>query len=361
MAKNPALTLAQLRRAVEADQLAPVYLLLGPDAALRRRAAEHLVRAIEAVAEGSPGAITRLDASEMGLSAILDEARSLPLFAMAAGKGPTRLVWVRDFGRLVKPRRGGGQPLDPEPLTEYLESPVGESCLVLEATELDKRTALYKALARYTVVVDCTAPTRDADLRRWIDGLVRTGGCSIDHDAAVWLVEMIGSNIAVLEQELAKATLFVGEGGVITTQVLAGLAGRTREHTVFELTDALVQGSSANAIRVLNRLLDDGEQPLRLLPMIAWITRQMVIARDLVEAGCPQRQAMEALAGRWNQRRAILERGRRARRGDLTGALAACGDTDLFVKRLRDSRQGADRLRPARGRLEALCRQICAA
>jgi len=116
-----------------------------------------------------------------------------------------------------------------------------------------------------------------------------------------------------------------------------------------------------DAQRVLNVLLDDGEEPIRLLAMIAWITRQLVTAYDLSRSGLPQKEAMGQLGGRWNQRRQLLDRARKSRRDGLLDALRACGETDLAIKRLRDARPGADRLRPARGVLESLCRQICAA
>ena len=154
--------------------------------------------------------------------------------------------------------------------------------------------------------------------------------------------------------------LAVGCGGRIDVATLAGLTGRSREHTVFELTDALVAADAAAAVTLLNRLIDDGEEPLRLLPMIAWITRQLLIAHDLAAAAVPRKQILSSLGGRWNQRAAILERARRMGRRRLERALAACAEADLQVKRARDARAGADRLRPARGHLEALCRQLAA-
>lgn len=364
MAKK-GLSLPELRRAIASDQLAPVYLLLGAEPALRRRAVAALVaRFSGAPEEDLPGNIVRLDGAELTLDEVVDEARSLPLFAMM-GAQPSRLVTVSDLERLLQPRRGGrdkqGGSVDVSSLLAYLEAPVAENALVFEAAKLDKRTAVYKALAKHATVVDCEPPTREGDVRRWIEVTARAEGHEIARDAVVYLVEMVGSNISALEQELEKAILYVGPGGRIDTADLEGLTGRSRAHSVFELTDALVKGRAEVAMRVLNRLLDDGEHPLRLLPMVAWITRQLVIANDLLGSGGSRREAMEGLAGRWDQRGEILDRASASTRADLAAALVACADADIQVKRLRDTRPGVDRLRPARGTLEALCRQICAA
>ena len=231
---------------------------------------------------------------------------------------------------------------------------------MLEACKLDKRKLAYKTVAAAATVVDCAPPRREADVRRWLEGSAQARGHRIAADAIDYMITMAGTSITVLEQEIEKAMLYVGDGGSIRAEDLEGLLGRSREHSVFELTDSLVRADPAGALRLLNALLDDGEEPSRLLAMIAWITRQLVIAHDIDARGVSRREAMEAIAGRWQQRGDVLDRARRARRGNLVGAIGACAETDLFIKRLRDVRPGADRLRPARGKLEALCRQICA-
>lgn len=375
-AKGVELSLSELRRRLREGAIAPVYLLLGGEFALRRRALEALVGAVVGVGKGeAPGAYVRLDAARIPLHEILDEARSLPLFA-PTGPIPNRLVWVSGFGQVFASRRrrdgveepkecetGGEESLQERTaaLLEYLAHPVPECCLVLEATQLTRGSRVFKALAKCGTVVDCERPTRVDEVRRWIEATVSAQGHAIDRDALVYLLELVGHSITALEHELEKAMLYVGPGGRIDTPVLEGLTGRSREHSVFELTDALIKRRDGEAVRVLNRLLDEGEHPLRLLPMVAWITRQLVIAHDLSRSGCSRKEMLGSLAGRWNQRGEILERARHCARGDLMAALVACAEADLSVKRLRDARPSEDKLRPARGTLEALCRQICAA
>ncbi len=351
MAKRTATTIPEVRRSLNEDRIVPVYLVLGEEDALRRRVSEAFTETFERRDDG-PGVIERIDGSTASLSDVLDAARSLSLFAIAA-QGPARLVWVSRFERL---------DLDEiNDLADYLSTPVTATCLVLEASKLDKRKLVYKTVAAAATVVDCEPPRREGDVRRWLEGSARASGHEIDADALEYMINMAGTSITALEQELEKVMLYVGHGGRIRAEDLEGLLGRSREHSVFELTDALVRADAATALRLLNMLLDDGEEPVRVLAMIAWITRQLVIAHDVAASGRSRRESMEAIGGRWQQRGAVLDRARRARRSGLAAAISTCADTDLFIKRLRDVRSGADRLRPARGKLESLCRQICAA
>lgn len=347
---SKAITVAELSRRLESGPPPPVVVLLGEEGALRARAARDLREPFERGEEG--GAVERIDGAQTDLTEILDAARSLPLFAMMAN-GPAKLVHVKDFDRVEVP--------DARELEAYLGAPVAETVLLLEAAKMDKRKAVYKVLAKHALVVACDPLQREGDARRWIEATVRARGYEIERGAIVYLSEMTGTSLTRLEQELEKAMLYVGEAGRIRARDLEGLLGRSREHSVFELTDALVAGNAARAQELLNLLVDDGEEPLRLLAMIAWITRQLVIAADLAGRGTNRGEVLDRLAGRRNQRGQILDRARRSDGRALVDALASCADADLFVKRLRDSRPGADKLRPARGRLEALCRQICAA
>ena len=365
-----AINVGDLRRAVAAASAAPVYLVWGAEQALRRRAYEALQSTFLGEDKDNPSApstpdLVRLDGTVCSLAAVLDEARSLPLFSFAstAGvdrEGPTRLIWVNGCDKW-----GVLSTADESALERYLQDPVTDTCLVCEATKLDKRRTFYKLMVRDAVLVACDPPEREADVRRWIEATVRACGFEIDRDAVVLLLELVGRSISQLEQELEKVMLYVGEPGNIQARDFEGLLGRSREHSVFELTDALAGGSTTNAIRTLNRLLDDGEEPIRLLAMVAWVCRQLVLAGDLAGSGCAQKEAMEGLGGRWEQRRVILARATKATRGIADGRdrllslLRGCARADLAVKGARGP--GNDGQRVARGHLETLCRQICAA
>jgi DNA polymerase-3 subunit delta len=163
---------------------------------------------------------------------------------------------------------------------------------------------------------------------------------------------MIGLDLQQLHQELDKVELFAAGGRRLVARDLEQLMGRSREHSVFELTDALVAGHRDAALQVLNRLLDDGEEPVKILAMVSWVIRQLIIARDLAARGCPERELLQQLGGRWDQRRRVLRKAERAEMTALEGLLVACSRSDATVKIQR----GAG----SRGALEGLCRRVCA-
>jgi DNA polymerase-3 subunit delta len=339
--------LNQLQKRVQADEIDCAYLLLGDDAFLRGRAVEILIRAIAGDEADDPGmAYERFDAGETELAAIVDVARSLPLF-LPAGDRPVRLIRVTGFDPM------SFEDDDIDLLSRYLENPVPETCLVFEAEKIDKRPRASKLLLQHAVEIDCNAPKEGRDIERWIEGKAESMGFAISPDAVAYLMEMVGNDLQQLDMELQKLALYVGDQERVDAKDLEALLQRSREHSVFELTDALVVGDAQRSIEMLNILYDDGASAFEILPMIAWIVRQLVVASDLVSQGLPEKEVGQQLRLRWDTKRAVMSRVRRSDLSDLQGLLVACAETDVPAKVRRGDAE--------RGTLEALCRRVCSA
>ncbi len=341
--RSSGLSVSQLNRALERGDLRPVYLIAGEEAFLRRKAIDAIVAAVVGE-EADDLALERIDGVSTPLPAVLDAARSLPLFLPAADR-PVRVVLVSPFDP--------GSKADGDLLGEYLKDPVEATCLVFEAPSLDARRAAAKLLVTQATKVQCDPPAREADVRRWVENSARSRGFDIAPDAVAYVIEMVGLDLQQLHQELEKVELFAAGGERLEARDLEDLLGRSREHSVFELTDALIAGRADVALRVLNRLLDDGEEPVRILAMVSWVIRQLITARDLAGRGCPERELLQQLGGRWDQRKRVLHKAAGSDPALLDGLLVSCSRSDATVKMQR----GAG----SRGTLEGLCRRVCAA
>lgn len=340
--RSGALEVPQLTRSLERGEIAPVYLIAGSEAFLRRKALDAIIGAV-AAGDDAWMAVERCDASA-GLARAIDAARSLPLFLEISDR-PVRVVVATGFD--------GGDTTDGNLLAAYLDAPVAATCLVFEAPSLDGRRAAAKQLSGRAVTVQCDPPDCASDVRRWIESSARARGFEIAPEAVAYLLEMVGMDLQQLHQELDKVELFAAGGVRLEARDLETLMGRSREHSVFELTDALVAGQPETALRLLNRLLDDGEEPVKILGMVGWVIRQLITARDLAGRGCPERELLQQLGGRWDQRKRVLQKAAGAHPRALDELLVSCSRSDATVKMQR----GAG----GRGTLERLCRRVCAA
>src|ERR1700745_3640033 len=102
--------------------IAPTYLFLGPEAYSRRRCREALIEAMLAPDEREEG-LTQYDLREAALPDVIDDARSLSLFAgepgIVAAKPELALPRQRvDEEEADAPASGGAQALD-----DYMKDP----------------------------------------------------------------------------------------------------------------------------------------------------------------------------------------------------------------------------------------------
>jgi DNA polymerase III subunit delta len=248
---------------------APVVLLVAAEVSLRQRAREE-IRA-QVLAGASPAFDEdRFDLATAGVEPgrILSAARTLPVLA------PRRLVMVRG----IEDKRA--QRFLDELLPGYLENPAPSACLLLEAERVDRRQRWIKRVSEVGEVRVLEAPTRAPQVREWIGEQLRARGKSAGSGAAAALFDAIGPELDRLTSEIEKLCLFVGDRARVTAEDVSRITGQTRTLALYELTDAVGDGRRADALRLLARLLEQGEAPLALLAALAGHLRRLLRAAE---------------------------------------------------------------------------------
>jgi DNA polymerase-3 subunit delta len=213
----------------------PVYALVGSDSFLQ------LMRLRE-VLDLMPADVQRtdLDGERAELAAVLDECRSFAMF------GGARLVVVRNADDFISRFR--------EQLEEYCSAPSDSATLVLRCDSLPKNVRLYKAIQKTGAVLECEAPPAGA-LPKWIsDRAKSTHRVQIAPDAAMQLAELIGPDLGRLDTELAKLALS-SDGKLIQLRDVGEAVVFQREQKMWEMTNALAAGDTAEALRRWRHLL----------------------------------------------------------------------------------------------------------
>ena len=155
------------------------------------------------------------------------------------------------------------------PLLDYVSDPVPEACLVLTARKADRKRKVYKALAKLKGAGECTAP-REPALIAWLKNRAKESKRTLTAGAARLMVERVGLKPGLLAGELEKVITFAGKVQSIDEQAVMAVVGETRLENVFDLTDALKAKNPVRALSILRNHLEHGEQPVKLLGMIAW-------------------------------------------------------------------------------------------
>lgn len=160
---------------------------------------------------------------------------------------------------------------------------------------------------------------RERELPRWIRQRAEEKGGEISSEAVSMLAALVGTDLRLLEQEIEKLLLYA-DGRQVTTDDVAALVSHARETSIFDLVDCVGRRQTDRALRLLHRLLDDGQAPLYLLAMLA---RQIRILIQVSELQARQLTPKE-IAGRLKLHPYVVEKGlAQARNFDLAQLEAA--------------------------------------
>ncbi|MEA2206106.1 MAG: polymerase subunit delta [Blastocatellia bacterium] len=262
-----------LDRDLKQGKIAPVYLLFGCETYLRAEA----VRAIseEALRDNLLRDFNEAQFSlaQSGVGAAVATAEQLPMMAAR------RVVRLKDFTKLTD--------ADEEALLRYLARPAESSVVIFIADDLDKRRKLSKVLMQDCAAFEFTY-LKDAELARWARSYAKSLKAEIDERTLQRVIELVGSDVQILSNELSKLATAALPSGTITTELVDALVGRSREFSNFDLTDHLIARNSRMALQTLKHLLADGAEPVMLIGLIASNYHRLALARELLTRGSRQ-------------------------------------------------------------------------
>ena len=95
-------------------------------------------------------------------------------------------------------------------------------------------------------------------------------------------MELVGAELGLLDQELAKLSLSAGEGQLITAELVGQMVGTWRTKTAWEMLEAAMAGNVGDALGQLDRLLLAGEHPVAILAQISSNLRRFAAATRII-------------------------------------------------------------------------------
>lgn len=238
------MTYLQVLQKIKAKDFAPVYYLHGEEGYF----IDKIVNALDedgAVLTASEAAFNRelFYGPETKASSVLNACQSFPVMANR------RLILLKEAHRMAKP--------EIEKLVGYLKRPVPSSVLVLVFK--DRRVGLPKAgsEAIKKVGVDFHAKKLyERDIQQWVEGYLKDSGFSVEPGIASILVEHLGTNLNLIENELDKMfiQLKVNKQNKLTKEFVFRMIDIDKEFNVFELIRALGEKKVYKCHMIIDRM-----------------------------------------------------------------------------------------------------------
>jgi DNA polymerase-3 subunit delta len=166
-----------------------------------------------------------------------------------------------------------------EGLASYIGQMPETTVLMLVDGEVKGNNHLLKKISSLAEVR--TFPLlRGRDLKAWIQQRVREEGGDITPQAVNLLAELIGGDLWAMNGEIQKLLLYSQERPISEDDVKQ-LVSHVQEANIFALVDAVAEGRTELAQRILHRLYDDGVAPTYIMVMITRQFRLIAQAREL--------------------------------------------------------------------------------
>jgi DNA polymerase III subunit delta len=157
-------------------------------------------------------------------------------------------------------------------------------------------------------------------------------GFRLEPAAARLLVDRMGVAPVRLRHELERLALWAGEGGEVDLAALEAMIADTSEAAVWSLSDALLERDAAAALRIAERLIEQGENVTGLIYGLASRLRGACAAAAQLEEGVPPKQVESSLKMHPYAAKQLVGRLRDADVANLREATEALAELELWCR-----------------------------
>ncbi len=209
------------------------------------------------------------EAGEDALERILQSAETVP---MASDR---RYVIVKEAQKLTSSEL--------KLLSRYLDNPAEGTLLVLAAVDPKPTSSLVRLVEKAGRVKEL-AKTR-SQVPGWVRERFKKEGLRVSGKALAYLQEALGDDLMSLEKAVEKIAIYHQGGEEVDLDEALALVSPSAERSVFEYVDRVALGDAETALKLMRRLLEQGERPEHLLNALSRRFRELLLYHALRDEG----------------------------------------------------------------------------
>ena len=274
------LTAEKLNAELAKNTVSPAYLLTGEDVYRKNL----VIQKIRSILHPDDFNFFQSEADKADMGEVLALANTSPVFS------DNRLVVLTGIEKLRK---------DPkEALIRYLDNPLPTTTLILthnDAKKMKTEKVLAEVCADAGRVVNFDELKKD-ELNAWVRQKMQEKGLRPDFNSVDLLCESVGSELNALENEIEKISLYTADRAdkTITKDDVLACIGFSKEENPFELSNAITACNKNRAVKLVDKLVDDGEEPVAILSKMTFPILKMARIKRLSEAGLAPSEILRA-------------------------------------------------------------------
>jgi len=272
----------QFQTFVSTNSSAPVYVFAGDEEFFIREALSTLkAHVLKDTDTDTDLALVELSGNDITASALIVELRQRSFFIKNK-----KLIILENADNFVEENT--------KTLEKYLSAPSTCAILVLICNKCDKRTKLSGIIQKTGVFVDCKK-IKEYHVQNWVISRARHYEKTMNAKAAKQLTENVGNNLAILDKQIEKLSIYKSDKKTIDEKDVGVLVSADRDRTVFEFTEAIAQKDISRSLKILSQLLTHGENSVKIITLLSWQIKRLWRARQLLERGVDEQYIVKEL------------------------------------------------------------------
>lgn len=275
MAKSKAPSILEAIPGIKKGNFKPVYYFFGEDS-------YNLSNTLQKLEESFKPFLS----SEFDQETIYSENRSLDDILGLASSFPfgseKKLIIVKEAEKLK----------DKKALKEYAVSPPEFTVLAFfhNGAITNLNTEPFKTLGENNYLFEAKA-LKGKNLITWLISESEEKGKTLADENAQVLVDIVGENRSMLEDQLEKICIFLNEKKEITIESIQQVSSELRQFNIFDLQNAIGVKDKAKSLSVANNLLDNGAEPTFIISMLTRYFIGLAKITELRSKNTPDREA----------------------------------------------------------------------
>lgn len=243
-----------------------LYLIYGEE---RYMVLHHKNSLIKAIGLQNPEMnFAKYEGNKIDVSELMDTAQTLPFL------DEYRVILVENSGLFEKAND----------FKDSLETVPDTTIMIFVEMKADTRTKQYKYVLKSGCVTE-DKPQNDQTLMKWVVKGFERYNKKIEQRDAAYLIQRVGNNMELLDNEMKKLSSYVGEEPVVTKADIDKMCAPMLINNVFTLLDHVVDGNADGAIRYYHDILKLGEKEGNILRMLIRHMNILFLADDMAKRG----------------------------------------------------------------------------
>ncbi len=192
-------------------------------------------------------------------------------------------------------------------ISEYCENASDDTLLMITCGRLDRaslRTKWIKAVEARGALIQVW-PIDRQQLPRWLQQRAQRLGLQMDRAALEVLADRVEGNLLAASQELEKLHVLAGDK-TVSAEAVNSLVASSARYDVFKLIDCLLQGQTAQALRMIHSLHGEGAEGIPLMGAISRELRNLHHCAQLIATGNGIDRVLDN-TGVWDKRKPLYK------------------------------------------------------